>query len=44
MAEFDLNDLEKINQFYSDFSDKIKDLANQLKSGRKLDDVKLIYN
>lgn len=38
------NDLEKINQFYSDFSDKIKDLANQLKSGRKLDDVKLIYN
>lgn len=38
------NDLEKINQFYRDFSDKIKDLANQLKSGRKLDDVKIIYN
>ncbi len=38
------NELEKINQFYSDFSFKIKDLANQLKSGRKLDDVKLIYN
>ncbi|WP_416438007.1 hypothetical protein [Phnomibacter sp. MR] len=38
------NDLEKINQFYNDFSAKIKDLANQLKSGRRLDDVKIIYN
>jgi hypothetical protein len=38
------NELEKLNQFYIDFSHKIKDLANQLKSGRKLDDVKLIYN
>lgn len=38
------NELEKINQFYREFSNKIKDLANQLKSGRKLDDVKLVYN
>src|SRR5690606_38878448 len=38
------NDLEKINLFYREFSNKIKDLANQLKSGRKLDDVKLLYN
>lgn len=38
------NDLEKINQLYREFSDKIKDLANRLKSGKKLDDVKLVYN
>lgn len=38
------NDLEQVKLIYSDFSTKIKDYTNQLKSGRKLDDVKKLYN
>lgn len=38
------SDLEQVKQIYSDFSHKIKDYTNQLKSGRKLDDVKKLYN
>lgn len=38
------NELEQVKQIYDDFSSKIKDLANQLKSGKRLDDVKKLYN
>ncbi len=38
------SDLEKVEQIYSDFSSKIKEQANQLRSGRRLDEVKNIYN
>lgn len=38
------NDLENVKQIYNDFSSGIKDLVNQLKSGRKLDEVKQIQN
>lgn len=38
------NDLEQVKNIYSDFSSKIKDYSNQLRSGRKLDDVKKLYN
>lgn len=38
------SDLENINQFYSNFSKKIDDLTNQLKSSKKLEEVKQIYN
>lgn len=37
-------DLETIEQFYKEFSIKIQELVNQLKSGRKLEEVKQIYN
>lgn len=37
-------DLNKINEFYNSFSRKIDELSNQLKSGKKLDDVKQVYN
>jgi len=38
------NELEQVKQIYNDFANKIKDLTNQLKSGKKLDDVKKLYN
>lgn len=38
------NELEQVKQIYNDFADKIKNLTNQLKSGKKLDDVKKLYN
>lgn len=37
-------DLDVIKKIYSDFDSKIRDLANQLKSGKKYDDVRLLYN
>jgi hypothetical protein len=37
-------DLETIEQLYKEFSIKIQELVNQLKSGRKPEDVKQIYN
>jgi hypothetical protein len=37
-------DLDVIKKIYSDFDGKIRDLANQLKSGKKYDDVRLLYN
>jgi hypothetical protein len=37
-------DLETIEQFYKEFSLKIQELVNQLKSGEKLDEVKQVYN
>lgn len=36
-------DLETIKRIYNDFSQKIKELSNQLRSGRKYDDVKYLY-
>ena len=38
------NDLEQVKIIYYDFSSKIKDYSNQLRSGRKLDDVKKLCN
>lgn len=38
------NNLEKVNSFYNEFSKKLDDYINQLKSGRKLEQVKELYN
>lgn len=38
------NELEEVKKIYNDFSDKIRNLTNQLKSGKKLDDIKRLYN
>lgn len=38
------SDLKKVESIYNDFSAKIKDLANQLRSGKKLADVQKVYN
>jgi hypothetical protein len=38
------NEIKKVEKIYEEFSLKIKEYVNQLKSGKKLDDVKQIYN
>lgn len=38
------NDLKKVEQIYLDFSSKISELLNQLKYGKKIEDVNLIHN
>ena len=38
------NNLKKIEQIYHDFSTKISELVNQLKYGKKIEDVNLIHN
>ncbi len=37
------SDLVKIKRIYLDFTQKIRDLANQLRSGRRYEDVKHLY-
>jgi len=37
-------ELETIEQFYKEFSIIIQELVNQLKSGKKLEDIKQVYN
>lgn len=38
------NDLEQVKIIYADFSGKLEEYSNQLRSGRKLDEVKSLYN
>jgi hypothetical protein len=38
------SDLNKLNKYYSEFSIKINDFANQLRSGKKLDEIRILYN
>jgi hypothetical protein len=37
------SDLDIIRKIYSDFEQKIRELANQMRSGKKYEDVKLLY-